>query len=147
MNSTATNVGGWNACERRTWCNTVLPQAFPETLRPIFKQMNVITANGAGTTAVTSEDTFALPAEKEIFGTNQHGNATAEASLFQLKYFETASNRPKKVNGSQQPYFERSPITNGQYANINYCGVDMYGTSNFNQNPTAQQGLAPIGCI
>lgn len=143
MNSTSTNAGGWDACERREWCNGEFKESFPDTLKPIFKQMAVTTAKGPGAATVVSEDTFALPAEKEVFGTNMHGDSTAEGSLFQLEHFKTASNRIKKQNGATTWWQERSPT----YDNSNcFCFVYKDGSA---ENDLADAGysLAPICCI
>ena len=134
MNSTPTNVGGWNACERRTWCNTVFPQAFPETLRPIFKQMKTTTDNGADA-AVTSDDMFALFAEKEVFGTNTYGSATAE----------TKANRRKKANKGTAAWVERS----ASYGMANrFASVSATGTASDSFDPAQYpQNLSPFACI
>ena len=144
MNSTATNVGGWNACERRTWCNTVLPQAFPETLRPIFKQMKTTTDNGANV-AITSDDMFALFAEKEVFGTNTYGSAAAEATLFQIEWYKTAANRRKKTNNAAGAWVERS----ASYGMVNrFANVSATGTATDSFNPAQYpQNLSPFACI
>lgn len=144
MNSTATNVGGWNACERRTWCNTVLPQAFPETLRPIFKQMKTTTDNGANV-AITSDDMFALFAEKEVFGTNTYGSAAAEATLFQIEWYKTAANRRKKTNNAAGAWVERSASYGmvNRFANVSATGtaIDSFDPAQYPQN------LSPFACI
>lgn len=115
-NSTATTAGGWNGCARRTWCNSVFKDAVPSTLVGIFKEHQNITADGTGASTATSNDYFALPAEKEIYGTNTYANSTAESSLSQFKYYETTSNQIKHVTGNPaNSYFTRSPVsgTNG----------------------------------
>lgn len=110
MSSDNTAVGGWDACPRRTWCNEVFRNAFPLTLRGIFKQHLNITANGKGSTTVTSTDYFAFPAEKEVFGSNTNANSTAEASLTQFDYYVTEANRIKTYgNGVVLNWWERSP--------------------------------------
>ena len=107
INSSAITTGGWDGCARRTWCNEILRNAIPETLRNIFLPMNVTTGNGyaAGNAPVVSVDYFALPAEKEVFGKNVVASSTAEAVLFQFEWFKTESNREP----SSRDAWTRSP--------------------------------------
>ena len=145
MNSTNTNNGGWNSCARRTWCNSVYKNAVPETLRVIFKEFNNVTANGQYNTAVTSADYFALPSEKEVFGTTTYANATAEASNSQFSYYATSANRIKKYgeSGSAERWWERSPNSS---SSIDFCRVSNDGSAN-SDHATDKRGLAPFGCI
>ena len=145
MNSSSTNDGGWNQCERRTWCNEVYKAALPSTFVGILKQHQNITAAGTGSTTTTSSDYVALPAEKEVFGSVTYADSTAEASLTQFKYYETASNRIKNQGnaGSAYRWWERSPHASGR---SNFCRMDSDGTANaYSANGTI--GLAPFFCI
>ena len=100
----------WDSCFRRTWCNGLFRNAIPEALRGIFKQHLNVTANGTGSTTVTSTDYFAFPAEKEVFGSNTNANSTAEASLTQFEYYATEANRIKTYgDGVVLNWWERSP--------------------------------------
>lgn len=145
INSTGTNNGGWNACARRTWCNSVYKNAVPETLRTIFKEFNNVTANGQSSTTATSADYFALPSEKEVFGSVFYADATAEASNSQFSYYATSANRIKKYgeSGSAGKWWERSPDT--VYTN-SFCNVEANGSAAA-ANPVSNYGLAPFGCI
>ena len=85
MNSSNTNSGSWNGSARRTWCNNTFRAAIPETLRNCFKQFKVITAQTYnGSTNQTSNDYFALFAEKEIFGTKTYSNTTESGRAVQM---------------------------------------------------------------
>ena len=145
MNSSNTNSGGWEACARRTWCNSVFRNAIPSTLRGIFKQHLNITANGTDSTTITSTDYFALPAEKEVFGSVTYANSTAEASLTQFEYYKTSANRIKKTgdSGSAYAWWERSPYSG--YSG-DFCSVSPDGSANSNGASSAR-ALAPFGCI
>ena len=143
MNPTATNTGGWNTCERRGWCNSDYKNAMPPVLLPIFKQMKTTAANGAGNAAVTSNDYFALFAEKEIFGANTYAGATAEATLFQIEWYKTSANRIKKVNGYVGTYWNCSPVSSNSSG---FCCVYSNGTTTANMADFTY-GLAPFGCI
>ena len=145
MNSSNTNSGGWESCKRRTWCNNVFRNAIPEALRDIFKQHLNVTANSLSGTTATSTDYFALPAEKEVFGSNTHANSTAEASLTQFEYYATEANRIKKTgdSGSADYWWERSPDSSG--SNI-ICRVNSDGSSG-GYLPSKSSLLAPFGVI
>lgn len=143
MNSSDTNSGGWNSCKRRTWCNSVFYNAIPTALRPIFKQFKNVTASGASTSTTTSTDYFALPSEKEVFGSVTYANSTAESSNSQFEWYKTSSNRVKKVNGSAYAWWERSP-----YSGISdpFCTVTSDGSASAN-NASDTLGISPFGCI
>ena len=133
----------WDSCARRTWCNGLFRNAIPGSLRDIFKQHLNVTANGAGTTTVTSTDYFALPAEKEVFGSNTYADSTAEANLTQFDYYKTSSNRIKKTGdgGSAYIWWERS--TNLSYG---FCRVQSNGSAERGQ-PSSDHLLSPFGVI
>ena len=147
MNSSNTNSGGWDTCARRTWCNSVFRNAIPSTLRGIFKQHLNKTANGTGTSVVTSTDYFALPAEKEVFGTHGLADSTAEANLRQFKYYKTDRNIIKKAGDSNVydliSWWERSPAS---ISNSSFCSV-TFGTGAGNDSASEANLLAPFGCI
>ena len=110
MNSSDTNYGGWDECARRTWCNEVFKNSIPSTLQEIFKQHLNVTS-WSGSSIRNSADYFALPAEKEIFGSVSEANATAESSLTQFQYYVTPANRLKKAGDGGSAYdfcFSRS---------------------------------------
>ena len=143
MNSKDTNSGGWNSCPRRTWCNLVYRNAIPETLRPIFKQFTTHAANGSGSSSVASSDYFALFSEIEIFGSKKYANQTAEAQNSQLDYYKTSSNRIKRLNGSVNSWWERSPASG---YSANFCQVGTSGSALYAKASTSR-GVAPFGCI
>ena len=145
MNYSDNNSGGWESCKRRTWCNDVFRNAIPEALRDMFKQHLNVTANGSSNTAATSTDYFALPAEKEVFGSVSYANSTAEASLTQFEYYKTSSNRIKKAGdgGSANKWWERSPCSSHSYF---FCYVLSDGGAIFTDASNAFL-LAPFGVI
>ena len=143
MNSTQITTGGWKNCDMRTYLNVDFKNFIPASFLLIFKQMKVTTAYGTGTATAESEDTFALPAEKEVFGVNSNADSTAEASLFQFEQYKTTANRQKKVNGYASSYWERSPVSN---ANKRFCLVYANGTSG-SGIANDSTGVSPFGCI
>lgn len=146
MNATNTNEGSWPACARRAWCNSIFRNAIPQTLRNCFKQFQVITAETvSGTTNLTSDDYFALPAVKEVFGAVENSNATEAAALSQIAYYETAANRIKQADGSAGTWWERSPVAfKGGTVGFGRVGNDGHPRSGL---ADYTDGLAPFGCI
>jgi hypothetical protein len=146
MNSSDTSSGSWNSSARRTWCNSVFRSAIPETLRNCFKQFKVVTASEYNASATTtSNDYFALFAEKEIFGARTNSNATEAGALTQIKYYEASANRIKKLEevGSAHYWWVRSPYSSdaAKFCDINSSGQASYHPAN------NSVGLAPFGCI
>ena len=145
MNSYSSNNGGWNSCQRRTWCNNVYRNAIPASLRGIFKQFKVRTANGSGSGVTESTDWFSLFSEKEVFGSTTYANSSAESQNTQLNWFKTSSNRIKKngMNGSAGLWWERSPYSGGSSY---FCSVTYSGNADW-YYAYGSCGLAPFGCI
>ena len=143
MNSQGTNSGGWNNCPRRTWCNSVYRNAIPATLRGIFKQFKVRTANGSGSGVTESTDWFSLFSEKEIFGSTTYANSSAESQNTQLNWYKTSSNRIKRMNNGANDWWERSPYSGNS---SRFCRVTHSGGADW-YNAYGSAGLAPFGCI
>lgn len=133
----------WDSCKRRTWCNSRFRNAIPATLRGIFKQHLNVTADGPSTTTVTSTDYFALPAEKEVFGSNTYADSIAEASLTQFEYYVTEANRIKKAGDSGSAYIWWERSTNLSYG---FCRVQSNGSADIGQSPSDHL-LSPFGVI
>ena len=143
MKYTNNNAGGWNGCARRTWCNDVFRNAIPSGLRPAFKQFKTKAATGTGTASTTSTDWFSLPSEMEVFGRVTYADSYAESGNTQLNYYKTSSNRMKKVRGSLDWWWERSPSRN---FSARFCVVVADGSANDDRASDAH-GLSPFGCI
>lgn len=146
MNVATTNGGSWNGSDRRAWCNTVFKDAIPSTIRGIFKQhKNLTIATYKGSTNTESTDYFALPAEKEIFGSATDSNSVEANALTQFQYYEIASNRVKKLgdSGSAYTWWERSPRS------ISSSGFCQVGSDGFADGSGASNvyGIAPFGVI
>ncbi len=145
MNPSDTNSGGWDQSKRRTWCNETYRDALPETFRALFKQHKNAAATGSGSVWKDSLDYFALPSEREIFGSVKYANSTVEDANKQFTYYKTSANRIKKKgdSGSAYGWWERSPYSG---SSTRFCGVysdgsvDHYVASN-------TIGIAPFGCI
>lgn len=144
VNSSGTNAGSWDGCARRKWCNDVYYNAIPETLRPIFKQMNVTTAKeNSSQENVESDDFFALRAEAEIFDTHFWSNQTEFDALEQVEWYKDTANRKKNQVESASYWRERSPRSDNT---SNFCNVGPDGKA-YHGNASLAIGLAPFGCI
>ena len=147
MNDSNTNSGSWDGCKRRNWCNGGFRSAIPSVLRDVFKQFKTITIETYnGSSNKISNDYFALPAEKEVFGSITLSNAVEASALTQFEYFETSSNRQKRLGNSGSSYngwWERSPRADND---LRFCDVASSGVASGNQ-ATVADGLAPFGCL
>ena len=144
MNSSNTNTGGWKNSARRAWCNNVYKNAIPSTLIGIYKEFINQSGTGGGSSSgvENTTDTFALPAEKEVFGSTSYSVA-GEGNQF--TWYATSANRIKKmgVSGSANYWWERSP-----YSGLSnpFCGVSDYGNASY-YSASDTIGLSPFGCI
>ena len=146
MNSTATNSGSWDGCARRTWCNNVYKPAVASSIRDIFHQVKVKTAQTYnGSSIKQSDDYFFLPAEREIFDSKTYSNQTEWDALTQWDYYKTAANRIKNQgnSGSAHAWWERSPHSSDSRS---FCLVYDGGTAT-NNNAGNTRLIAPAGCI
>lgn len=144
MNSSSTNSGGWESCARRTWCNSVFRNAIPPVIRGIFKRFKNVTANGSSSSVTTSTDYFALPSEKEVFGSTTYANSSAESSNSQFEYYKTSSNRVKaSLDGVARYWWERSPYSGSSNC---FCIVSNGGSAD-STDAYNSGGIAPFGCI
>lgn len=144
MNTSDTNSGSWGGCAMRADLNDKYYNALPATFRSCLKRFNVITAQTYnGSTNQISQDYISLFAEKEIIGSCSYSNTTEAAALSQIEYYKTASNRIKKVNGSDYIWWERSSWSN--YTN-SFCIVRHAGDADFTK-ASGTCGISPFGCI
>lgn len=147
MNSSNTNAGGWDQCERRTWCNNVYRNAIPSNFRNLFKQFKNVTADGPGDTTATSTDYFALPSEKEVLGSASRSSSTAEASNSQFEYYVDSTNRLKKRIGlnTYLEWYLRSP-SKQMYSDQSFCSIKSNGAITY-VSASITRGISPFGCI
>lgn len=143
MNGTNINSGSWGGSAIREYLNNYVFPAMSTEDKAIFTQFKAVTANPYnGTELETSNDYFALPAEKEIFGAATYGNVTEANALTQFDYYKTISTHTKHANGNLCYWWERSPCKDYDSA---FC-LSNVGNASF--NPAASnQGISPFGCI
>lgn len=146
MNSSDMNSGGWEGCERRTWCNNVYKKCLPAYVQSMMKQVKKLTSvGGQSSTIKTSNDYAFLLSEIEIFG-NISYSFGGEGTQYQ--YFKnTTANRYKSPRTSNSYasgiWWERSPCLS---ANESFCAVNATGDTNI-ADASQERSLAPCLCF
>lgn len=141
MNTSNTNTGGWNGSAMRGRMSTYKSQ-LPAALRNVIKTVKKKSGTGGGSssgTQQTNDDLFLL-SEIEIFGTTTYSVA-GEGN--QYEYYAAGNSTIKKVNGSADYWWERSPsggATNG------FCGVSSDGNA-FNNGANRSYGVSFGFCV
>lgn len=124
MNTSNTNTGGWNGSAMRGRMSTYKSQ-LPAALRNVIKTVKKKSGTGGGSssgTQQTNDDLFLL-SEIEIFGTTTYSVA-GEGT--QYEWYKAGNSRIKKVNGSANLWWERSPYS----GNTNcFCIVNSSGSA------------------
>ena len=107
MNSESTNVGGWPASEMRTYINTDIYNAIPETIRNAIVETNVVSGHGntTGEENFISTDKLYLLSTHEVY-TNVDGNTSSE-----LTSSDTAYNRTRQLD-----YYSSIGVTDSSYS-------------------------------
>lgn len=149
MNSTDVSAGGWNACERRMWCNGDFKDAIQSATKNIFKQFKVQTSAGGHTpaTIITSDDYFTLAAEKESIGHSGYGTSAEASVLSWVEYYKTTSHRIKRVNKAAAWYWGRSPRPYNEGVNEGgFTGIDNKGNGSYGY-AAGEHGLSMQGVI
>ena len=127
MNTSNTNTGGWNGSAMRGRMSTYKSQ-LPAALRNVIKTVKKKSGTGGGSssgTQQTNDDLFLL-SEIEIFGTTTYSVA-GEGT--QYEWYKAGNSRIKKVNGSANSWWERSPYS----GDPNYfCYVNSSGNAVIN---------------
>lgn len=146
MNSSDMNSGGWEGCERRTWCNNVYKKCLPAYVQSMMKQVKKLTSvGGQSSTIKTSNDYAFLLSEIEIFGDFPY---SFEGEGTQYQYFKNAiANRYKNPRTSNSYasgiWWERSPRHS---ANESFCVVNATGSTNI-ADASQERSLAPCLCF
>ena len=124
MNTSNTNTGGWNGSAMRGRMSTYKSQ-LPAALRNVIKTVKKKSGTGGGSssgTQQTNDDLFLL-SEIEIFGTTTYSVA-GEGT--QYEWYKAGNSRIKKVNGSANTWWERSPYSGDASF---FCGVGSSGNA------------------
>ena len=150
MRGSSTNVGGWDSCARRGWCNDTYFKALPATWRSMVKEVIKYTGKGGAALSGTqsTSDKIFLPSPIELSGSTD-GGVDGEGTQYQY-YKNARANRYKmpKWDASNSRYLSsvymtRSPKASNTYE---YCYVWADGTL-IPQGPANNAGIAPMLCI
>jgi len=158
MTSRATSNAGWHNSDLRTWMNGTMLGYLPSAAQSTIKQVNISTAQDVSTaTLSTTVDKLFVPAEVEVFGSATRAEGgTAEGTWYAwYKANNTAANRVKKVNGSANTWWERSPDTwrSHPVRYAAFCSVldpdkaARSGTDDGMLSVDSTNGVAPCFCI
>ena len=121
MNSSNTNNGGWKNSAMRSRMSTFLSQ-LPSDLQSVIKAVNKLVSVGNNTSTIeTVSDKLFLLSEVEIFGSTTYSFA-GEGS--QYDWYKAGNTKVKKVNGSADGWWERSPNSGNAYY---FCSVNSGG--------------------
>lgn len=141
MNSSNTNNGGWTSCAMRTSTMATLLGKLPTALKNNIVPVTKLTSAGNQSTQINSTtDSLFLLSEIEIFGATQYSKA---GEGVQYEYYAAGNPTVKKVNGSADSWWERSPY--GSNATI-FCGVDSSGSADY-YSAAAPCGVAFGFCV
>ena len=142
MESSNINTNGWlNCAMRKTHLRTTIWGQLESSLKSVIKTVNKLASAGnQSATIQTAQDTLFLLSEVEIFGKVTYSKA-GEGS--QYAYYAAGNSTIKKVNGSANYWWERSP--GGSNTTI-FCGVNSYGNA-YNNNASNTYGVSFGFCV
>jgi len=140
MNSTNTNVGGWDACELRTWLNDTLFPTFEPGWRNFISLSDTLAnAGNQSSNITTSKDYLRIPSHAEVgfdvaaVPYKNEIDANAEEVTFSC-YTDNNSRIKKQFNGegSAQYWWLRSADAGGSVAfrAVYYNGYSNPGNAN-----------------
>lgn len=141
MNSSNTNNGGWTSCAMRTSTMVTLLGKLPTALKNNIVPVTKLTSAGNQSTQINSTtDSLFLLSEIEIFGATQYSKA---GEGVQYEYYAAGNPTVKKVNGSANHWWERSPNGSGT---TGFCIVDSNGGA-VNNSAGFSYGVAFGFCV
>ena len=141
MNGSDTNVNGWRGSTMRTSTMATLLNQLSSDLKSVLKFVNKVTSVGNNSSGLeTTSDKLFLLSEIEVFGAAQHSGA-GEGK--QYEYYTAGNSTIKKVNGSANNWWERSPYSGGT---LTFCTVASDGDAGRN-NASASGGVSFGFCV
>lgn len=124
MNGSNTNLNGWRGSTMRTSTMATLLNQLSSDLKSVLKFVNKVTSVGNNSSGLeTTSDKLFLLSEIEVFGATQYSYA-GEGK--QYEYYTAGNSTIKKVNGSADYWWERSPYSGGT---SNFCCVPNSGAA------------------
>ena len=151
MNSTNTNVGGWNSCAMRTYLNSNIFNALPIQWQSMIKAVDVLASKGnTSATILTSSDKLFLFSQAEV-GFNKtevpyKNEVDAGAEQVTFAVFTDNNSRIKKTyngEGSAAHWWLRSPDAPNS---TSFCYV-YYGGASYIYSASNSFGVAFGFCI
>jgi hypothetical protein len=140
MNDEWSNEGGWKDSRAREKMNEEIFSLYPEELRKIItpvERKQVIDGE-----IITCTDSLWLPSEFEVFGKWIYGTGTEDDKQF--PYYGERRNRIKEyLDGAYDWEWLASPVASNT---TNFCGVSLYGNSNYDI-ASSLYGVAPACAI
>lgn len=152
MNSSNTNVGGWDATKMRTYLNETVFPALPRQWQAMIKTVQVLASEGdTSATIVTSEDNLFLFSQAEVgFNTTavpycNEIDADAEEVTFSI-FTDNASHIKKGYNGTGTAahWWLRSPLAS---SSTYFCYVSSVGGGSSSGYAYSSLGVAFGFCI
>ena len=143
IHPTATNEGGWGACNRRSWMNGTFYNSLDANLRKLIKPVDKYCASGNETITTVSDKCFLL-SETELMGTETKFSHGGEGE--QYSYFIGGGSLKKRQNDTVSGYdnwFTRSSAKDNdkQYVFVESDGEINIGDAN------GQYQIVPTFCI
>lgn len=123
MNSSNTNVGGWENCAMRTAHLPAILALMPSEVQAAIREVNKLTSAGnQSATIITTADKLFLLSESEVYGSATYSKS-GEGS--QYAYYSAGNSKTKNRNGSPFSWWERSPYapTSGAFCSVHTNGL------------------------
>lgn len=148
MNTSATNVGGWQQCKIRQTLSNLEENLYPDGAgkfrydwRPFIKSVNKKTSVGNSLEDIeTTEDKLFLLSEVEVFDSTTY-SVSGEGT--QYAYYKVGNSREKMWQGAASSWWLRSPRSGNSNQ---FCRVDTSTIADyFGANNTS--GVAFAFCI
>ena len=133
MNGSNTNVNGWRGSTMRTSTMATLLNQLSSDLKSVLKFVNKVTSVGNNSSGLeTTSDKLFLLSEIEVFGATQYSYA-GEGK--QYEYYTAGNSTIKKVDGSANFWWERSPYSGNTnfFCYVDSNGYDFYGNASYSR--------------
>ena len=141
MNSSNTNVGGWESCSMRTTHLPAILELMPTEVQNGIREVNKLTSAGSKSSTInTTADKLFLLSEVEIFGSTPYSMA-GEGT--QYDYYKAGNSKAKKRNGGSESWWERSPRASNS---LRFCLVSKDGDEHMN-DADYSHGIAFAFCF
>ena len=119
MNSTNTNVGGWEASEMRTYANRAFFNKLPEDLRNVIKATKVVSGHGSDDNNAEREDGN-WESEDKIYLLSAH-EVWEDGTSNQVSTYDTAYNQTRQLD-----YYKNLGVDTDSYSGA----IKKYNNSN-----------------